>query len=345
MTRLVIKLLNYTTVISNFTQSVRHWLPWPCFYVHLRRTKFSLFIIFYWRIGDGRWWYPTENLDYNEIQYISPTSLNDLPNRVLWITHPTQSHYPGTSQIIRTGQSQRLYRGILYLSDQWIVISPPNRNRIRFTEPTTVRIGIGIVCESQNLRIDIGIIFIRWELFANYSQISEIFFSRIYYFNNFFFLTLIYFSFEKLTGQRNPKWNICPLSIYILYTIHYAYYTICFIIYNLHYTLYTIHYTLYTIHYTLYTIHYALYTKRLYHFTTIRLYNCTTIQLYNYTTIKLYNYTTIWLYDYTTILLYDYMTLRLCNYTTIQLYNYMTIQLYNPIHPFSLANSLEPWVS
>ena len=45
----------------------------------------------------------------------------------------------------------------------------------RFAEPTSVRIGIGIVCESQNLQIGIGIVFVRWELFAIFSRISEIF--------------------------------------------------------------------------------------------------------------------------------------------------------------------------
>ena len=65
---------------------------------------------------------------------------------------------------------------MFYVSDQRIVIFPANRNRNRFAEPTSVRIGIGIVRESQNLRIGIGIIFVRWELFANYSRISEIFF-------------------------------------------------------------------------------------------------------------------------------------------------------------------------
>ena len=86
-------------------------------------------------------------------------------------------------------------------SDQRIVIFPANMNRNRLAEPTSVQIGIGVVCESQNLRIGIGIIFVRWELFANYSRISETFFLS-FIINNVFFLTLIYFSFEKLTGQR-----------------------------------------------------------------------------------------------------------------------------------------------
>ena len=61
-------------------------------------------------------------------------------------------------------------------SDHRIVIFTANRNRNRFAEPTSLQIGIGIVCESQNLRIGIGIICVRWELFANYSRKSEIFF-------------------------------------------------------------------------------------------------------------------------------------------------------------------------
>ena len=34
------------------------------------------------------------------------------------------------------------------------------RNRNRFAEPISVRIGIGIVCEFHNLQIGIGIIFV-----------------------------------------------------------------------------------------------------------------------------------------------------------------------------------------
>ena len=57
-----------------------------------------------------------------------------------------------------------------------VVIFPANRNRNRFAEPTSVRIGIGIVCEFQNLQIGIGIIFVRWEVFTNNSLIPEIIF-------------------------------------------------------------------------------------------------------------------------------------------------------------------------
>ena len=48
-------------------------------------------------------------------------------------------------------------------------------------EPTSVRIGIGIVCEFQTLQIGIGIIFVRWEVLANYSQKPEIYaFSQLF---------------------------------------------------------------------------------------------------------------------------------------------------------------------
>ena len=45
---------------------------------------------------------------------------------------------------------------------QQIVNYPGNKNRNRFAEPTSVKIGIGIVREFQNLQIGIGIIFVRW---------------------------------------------------------------------------------------------------------------------------------------------------------------------------------------
>ena len=61
-------------------------------------------------------------------------------------------------------------------SDQPIVIFPANGNRNRFAEPSSVQIGIRIVREFQNLRIGIGIVFVRWEVFANNSQIPDIYF-------------------------------------------------------------------------------------------------------------------------------------------------------------------------
>ena len=58
---------------------------------------------------------------------------------------------------------------------KWIVNFPAKRNRNRFAEPTSVRIWIGIFRRFQNLRIGIGMVYVRWEVFANYSQIPEIY--------------------------------------------------------------------------------------------------------------------------------------------------------------------------
>ena len=101
----------------------------------------------------------------------------------------------------------------VYISDQWIVIFPANRNRNRFAEPTSVRIGIGIVCEIKNLQIGIGIIFVRLEVFAKYSRIPEIYFFPLSFSNNFFFLTVIYFLFKKLNGQKSHS----EIYAYFLY--------------------------------------------------------------------------------------------------------------------------------
>ena len=81
-------------------------------------------------------------------------------------------------KVVRPRKKNCMGRG--QTSDQWIVIFPMNRNRNRFAEPTSVRIGIGIVCEFQHLRIGIGIIFVRWEVFSNYSRIPKIFFSQFF---------------------------------------------------------------------------------------------------------------------------------------------------------------------
>ena len=62
----------------------------------------------------------------------------------------------------------------VHYSDQRIVIFPTNRNRNRFAEPTSVKIGIGIVCEFQNLQLGLGITFVRLEVFAKYSQIPAL---------------------------------------------------------------------------------------------------------------------------------------------------------------------------
>ena len=78
-------------------------------------------------------------------------------------------------------------------SDQRVIIFPVNRNRNRFAEPTSVGIEIGIVCEFQNLRIGIGIIFVRWEVFAKYSQIPKMYiFSKKLFKSSFSWLLYIF---------------------------------------------------------------------------------------------------------------------------------------------------------
>ena len=104
---------------------------------------------------------------------------------------------------------------IIFYSDQRLVIFPANRNRNRFAEPTSVRIGIGIVCEFQNLGIGIGIIFVRWEVFATYSQIPEIYFISIFFFKTFFFLlTCNYFVLTNLPCKQSHR-EIYAYSLYI----------------------------------------------------------------------------------------------------------------------------------
>ena len=66
------------------------------------------------------------------------------------------------------------------LSDQRIIIFPANRNRNRLAESSSVQIGIGIVCEVQNLQIGLGIVFVRWEIFVNYSRMPKIIFSVLF---------------------------------------------------------------------------------------------------------------------------------------------------------------------
>ena len=87
-----------------------------------------------------------------------------------------QGHYYEKFKSENLSHKQTISAKIFASGDQRIVVFPANRNRNRFAEATSVRIGIGIVCEFQNLRIGIGIRFIRWEIFANNSQIPDIFF-------------------------------------------------------------------------------------------------------------------------------------------------------------------------
>ena len=101
----------------------------------------------------------------------------------------------------------------MQISDQWIVIFSANRNRNKLAEPTSVWIGIWIVCESQNLWIGIGIIFVRWEVFANYSQLPEIIFLSDFS-NNFFSWVLYIFPLKNLPGKENHI-EIYAHSLYI----------------------------------------------------------------------------------------------------------------------------------
>ena len=99
----------------------------------------------------------------------------------------------------------RIYIHIYIItSDQRIVIFPTNRNRNRFAEPTSVQIGIGIVCEFQNLQIGIGIIFVRWEVFANNSQIPEVYFFSKKCLKISFSLLLYIFDLKKFKEQTKP---------------------------------------------------------------------------------------------------------------------------------------------
>ena len=107
-----------------------------------------------------------------------------------------------------------IMRQVLRFSVQRIVIFPVNRNRNRFAEPASVWIGIGIVHESQNMRIGIGIIFVWWEVFANYSQIPEIYF-LLYIVLVISFSWLLYiFPLKNLPVRENHS-EIYAHSLYI----------------------------------------------------------------------------------------------------------------------------------
>ena len=49
-------------------------------------------------------------------------------------------------------------------------------NMNRFADPTFVQIGIGTVFGFKKIKIEIGMIFVRLEVFPNYSQMPEIYF-------------------------------------------------------------------------------------------------------------------------------------------------------------------------
>ena len=87
-------------------------------------------------------------------------------------------------------------------------------NRNRFAEPTSVRIGIGIVREFQNLRIGIGIIFVRWEVFANNSRIPDIFFSLKKLSKIFFVDSYIFFIWKIYPANKSIVRYMHTLYIY-----------------------------------------------------------------------------------------------------------------------------------
>ena len=107
--------------------------------------------------------------------------------------------------------------------DQRIVIFPANRNRKRFAKPTSVQMGIGIICEFQNLQIGIWTIFVRWEVFANSSQIPDIYFFPKKLKKKIFFLTPIFFHLKHLPVKQSdseiyafmlPKWDTTSKMLY-----------------------------------------------------------------------------------------------------------------------------------
>ena len=68
------------------------------------------------------------------------------------------------------------------------------------------------------------LIFVRWEVFANYSKIPKIFFSlSIFFFVSYsFFLILIYFQFKNLPGKQIHSklyaFTLCIFNIKIRYS-------------------------------------------------------------------------------------------------------------------------------
>ena len=91
---------------------------------------------------------------------------------------------------------------------------------------TSVQIGIGIVREFQNLQIGIGIIFIRWEVFANNSQIPFIFFFSKNVQNFFLLYSYIFFHLKnwpvKQSNSEIYAYSLFIFNIRIRYSwIHY----------------------------------------------------------------------------------------------------------------------------
>ena len=126
-----------------------------------------------------------------------------------WSSMPSAVTWHGWKNIKWKGEKTSYevpMSGSLCGSDQWIVIFTANRNRNRFAEPTSVQIGIEIVCELQNLWIGIGIIFVRWEVFAKNSQIPDVFFSL----KNFLKISISWLFY--IFSHRMPLYFI-PVSV------------------------------------------------------------------------------------------------------------------------------------
>ena len=82
-------------------------------------------------------------------------------------------------------------------------------NRNRLAESTSLKIGIWVVCAFQKLRKGIGRIFVRREVFANYSQITEIFLS-LSLFSSFLFLdSYILFLQKNNITNKLEKFTYC----------------------------------------------------------------------------------------------------------------------------------------
>ena len=79
---------------------------------------------------------------------------------------------------------------------------------------------------NQNLKKGIGIIFVRWDVYANYSWIPEIYFSIHFFSNNSSFSFLIYLLFEKLTRKQTHSeinaYSLCIFNIIIRYSGKYS---------------------------------------------------------------------------------------------------------------------------
>ena len=81
-------------------------------------------------------------------------------------------------------------------------------------EPTSLRIGIGIIREFQNMPIGIKKIFIRLEVFANNLQIPDICFFSHFFFKYFFIDSYIFFYLKNLPGKQSHT-EICKYSLSI----------------------------------------------------------------------------------------------------------------------------------